>query len=305
MKPSFFVAMGVLVVAALLLISSPFIVFQTEQALVLRLGKAERTINTPGLYFKIPLIDEVVRYDRRVLPVDLPAEEVLLGDQKRIEVDTFTRYRIDNPEMFFERFQQAGAFSQEAVAGQRLRDIISSSMRQVLGTKTLAALLSDERVKIMREILDLVNKEASEKRYGLRVLDVRIRRADLPPQNSESVFDRMRSQRITEAKEARAQGGEMAQKIVADANRQRVELVAAAQRDAQILRGQGEAEAITILADAYGQDSEFFEFYRSLNAYRTALGNGATSMVLSPDHSFFRYLNPTGGVKGSGSGGGQ
>ncbi len=302
MKPSFFVAIGILAVVALLLISSPFIVFQTEQALVLRLGKAERTISEPGLYFKIPLIDEVIRYERRVLPVDIPAEEVLLGDQKRIEVDTFTRYRIDNPEKFFERFQQGGSFSPEAVAGQRLRDIISSSMRQVLGTKTLAALLSEERVKIMREILDLVNKEASEKGYGLRVLDVRIRRADLPPQNSESVFERMRSQRITEAKEARAQGGEAAQRIVADANRQRVELVAAAQRDAQILRGQGEGEAIAILADAYGRDPEFFEFYRSLNAYRTSFANGATSMVLSPDHPFFRYFSPSfeGAIPGNG-----
>ncbi|MBF0334124.1 MAG: protease modulator HflC [Alphaproteobacteria bacterium] len=275
------ILIALVVIGAVLGFSSLFIVHQSEQALVVRLGAPRHIIQEPGLKFKAPFIDDVVRFDKRLLELDPPVEQVLLADQKRIEVDTFTRYRISDPLKFYQ------AFRNEENARTRLRNVVSASLRRVLGQVMLVGLLSEERTQIMATIQKEVNDEVSNN--GIVIADVRIRRADLPEETSQSIYARMKSERDREAREFRAKGQEGAQQIRSRVERERTVLLAEAQKKAQSLRGEGDAISTRIFAEAFGQDPEFFSLYRSLQAYRESMTDG-TSMVLSPNSEFFRYF---------------
>jgi modulator of FtsH protease HflC len=282
-----FALAAVLVVAGIVAMSSMFIVDQTEQALVLQFGQPLRVIRTPGLRFKQPFIQNVIIYDKRLLDFEPPPEEVIASDQKRLIVDTYARYRITNPLLFYQ------TVASELTARARLGALVSGSLRQVIGNVTLSALLSPQRATIMRQIRDEVAGQA--KPFGIDVVDVRIRRADLPPQNSEAIFARMRSERQQQAALYRGEGAQAAKTVRANADRERTVILADAQRDAQKVRGDGDAKAIEIYAQAYDQDKNFFAFYRSLQAYRDAFNGSNTSFVLNPNSSFFRYFeNPVG-----------
>ncbi|MDO8606815.1 MAG: protease modulator HflC [Phaeospirillum sp.] len=280
---------GLLISAALAVVvlvmasSSLFIVNQAEQALVLRFGAHRATIKEPGLHVKLPFVEDVVRYDLRLLGLDPPDEQIILGDQKRIVVDTFTRYRIADPLKFYQ------AVRTETLARAQLAQIVSSAMRRVMGQVMLPSILSEERAKIMGAIQQDVAERALRE-LGIQVVDVRLRRADLPEETSQSIYDRMKSERERQAKEARAQGYEWSQQIRARADRERTVILAEAQRQAQIERGEGDAEANRIFADAFGRDPQFFALYRSLQAYRNALGDGNTTLVLSPDNDFLKVF---------------
>lgn len=275
---------GLLVVLGLLATSAVFTVHQTQQALVLQFGRVERVETEPGLKFKIPFIQDVLYFEKRVLDLDPPKEQVILADQKRLDVDSYARFKIVDPLMYRQ------AVKTESGARTTMNPIINSSVRRVLGNETLVGILSDKRVEIMKRIHREVN-QAVEK-FGIEIIEVRIRRADYPEQTSSAIYNRMKSEREREAKEFRAQGFEEGQKIRADADRQRVVLVAEAKQTAETTRGEGDAKAIKIYADAFGQDPDFFAFYRSMQAYRNAMGQDAgTTMVLSPDSEFFRYFN--------------
>ena len=287
------IGLGVIAAAALFLVwNSVFTVPQWKQALVLQFGKPVQVITDPGLHFKLPIVQDVALFDRRVLEFDAPTEEIIASDQKRLVVDAFTRYRIVNPLKFFQ------TVNNEAVVRTRLAAIINASIRQALGNVPLQDIISGERAALMSQIRDIVNGEADD--FGIDVIDVRIKRADLPEENSEAVFRRMQTEREREAKELRAEGAEEAQKVRAIADRKRVILIAEAKKTAQITRGQGDSEAVRIFADAFGKDVEFFAFYRSMEAYREALGSEDTTMVLSPDSEFFTYFGSiTQGLKDS------
>jgi len=277
----------VTVIAIFVLYNSVFTVHQAAQALVLQFGKPVDVVTEPGLHFKIPFVQDVALFDRRVLEFDAPKEEIIASDQKRLVVDAFTRYRIVNPLKFFQ------TVNNEAVVRTRLAAIINASIRQALGNVRLNDIISGERAALMAQIRDIVNNEADD--FGIDVIDVRIKRGDLPEANSEAVFRRMQTEREREAKELRAEGAEEAQKLRAIADRKRVILIAEAKKLAQITRGEGDSTAIRIFADAFGQDVEFFSFYRSMEAYSEALGSDNTTMVLSPDSEFFRYFGDIGG----------
>jgi modulator of FtsH protease HflC len=281
----------VLVVVGILAMSSFFIVDQTEQALVLQLGEVRRVIRTPGLQMKLPFVQNVIDYDKRVLDFEPPHEEVIVADQKRLVADTYTRYRIANPLLFY---QTVG--SEEGVRG-RLSALVSGSLRRVLGNVTLNDILSEKRAAIMRQIRDEVADEA--KGFGIEVVDVRLRRADLPEENSQAIYARMQSERQQQAAKYRGEGAEAAQTVRATAERERTVILAEAQRKAQEIRGDGDARAIKIYAQAFGQDKEFFAFYRSLQAYREALAGRDTSFVLSPEGSFFRFFQGWHGSQGA------
>jgi membrane protease subunit HflC len=272
----------VLVILAILIDSTFFVVNQAEQVLVLRFQGVRQTITTPGLHIKAPFIDALVRYDARLLAVDPPPEEVILGDQKRIVVDTYTRYRITDPLLFYQ------AARDENGAASRLREIVNNAVRKVLGNVMLPSVLSPERETIMQNIEQQV-AEAS-KPFGIQVVDVRIRRADLPPETSQAIFKRMQSERQREAAEARAEGQEKAQEIRARAEREKTVILAEAQRQSEILRGEGDALSTKAFADAFGQDPQFFAFYRSMQAYKQSLSGGDTTYLLSPDSDFFKYF---------------
>jgi membrane protease subunit HflC len=262
--------------------SSLFVVNQAEQALVLRLGAHRATIKEPGLHFKVPFIEDVVRYDLRLLALEPPAEEITLNDQKRIVVDTFTRYRIADPLKYYQ------ALRNETTARGQMAQVVTSALRRVLGQVMLPSLLSDERARIMEDIQKEVAERAAA--YGIVIADVRIRRADLPDEISQSIYDRMKSERERQAKELRAQGYEWGQQIRSRADRERTVILAEAARQANFLRAQGDTESSRIYNDAYGKDARFYDFYRSLEAYRKSLGDG-TTMVLSPDSQFFRHFS--------------
>jgi modulator of FtsH protease HflC len=272
------------VLGALVLIaaSALFTVHQTQQALVLQFGNPKRIITEPGLHVKLPFIQNAIYIDRRVLDYDAVSEEVILGDQKRLVVDAFARYRITDPLKFY---QTVGS---EAVLRGRINTILDASLRKVLGEVPLFTVLSEDRASLMNKIRDQANVEA--KQFGIDVIDVRLKRADLPAENSQAIYRRMQTEREREAKELRAQGAEMAQRIRARADRERVVLLAEARKEAQITRGEGDATAVKVFADAFGQDVDFFSFYRSMQAYRNALADDNTSFVLSPDSEFFRYF---------------
>jgi membrane protease subunit HflC len=280
----------VLVVAGLALTNALFIVDQTEQALVLQFGQPRRVVRTPGLWAKRPFLEDVKRYDNRLLDFEPPPEEVIVSDQKRLVVDTYTRYRITDPLLFYQ------TVNTEAAVRARLSAMVNGSLRRVLGNVTLSALLSHERPAIMKQIRDEVSEQG--KGFGIDVIDVRIRRADLPEENSQAIFARMVSERQQQAAQYRGEGAEAAQTVRANADRERTIIVAEAQRSAQRVRGDGDAESIRIYADAFGQDKEFFAFYRSMQAYRDALNGRSTSFVLTPGSGFFRFFEKPGAATG-------
>ena len=275
-------------VAIILLWSSTFVVNAREQAIVLRLGEIARKIEEPGLYFKFPFIETLQRIEDRLLRLDLDNLRVQVSGGKFYEVDAFLTYRVENPITFR---QQVSASLQQAES--RLRTRFDAALRQTYGRRGFEAALSEERSAMMQEVAQQLRPAAQN--LGLSIEDVRIRRTDLTQEVSSQTFERMKAEREAEAARIRARGEEAARRIRAAANRQVVEIRAEAQRDAEILRGEGEGERNRIFADAFQQDPSFFEFYRSMSAYRQALKNSGTTMVLSPDSEFFRYFQDAGG----------
>lgn len=275
------------IVAAIIAYSSIFTVTETEQALLLQLGEPIRVVKEPGLNFKLPLIQNVITMEKRILDFEPPRAELIASDKKRLVVDVYARYRIDDPLRFYQ------AVGTEAAVRSRLSDVINSSLRKVLGRVELSTVLSSERSELMRSITDDVNIEGTK--LGVKIVDVRIKRADLPDANSQAVFRRMQAEREREAREARARGAEEAQKVRADADRQRTVLLADARRQSEILRGEGDGTRNRIYSDAFQKDAEFFSFYRSMQAYRTALSGQDTTLVLSPNSDFFRYFGSISG----------
>jgi modulator of FtsH protease HflC len=279
-----------LFVAGILAMSALFTVDQTQEALVLQFGQPRRVIRDPGLWVKRPFLEDYILYDNRLLDFEPPPEEVIVSDQKRLVVDTYTRYRITDPLLFYQ------TVNSELAVRARLNAMVSGSLRRVLGNVTLSALLSDQRPAIMHQIRDEVS--AQGKSFGIDVVDVRIRRADLPEENSQAIFARMQSEREQQAAQYRAEGSEAAQTVRANAERERTVILAEAQRDAQKVRGDGDAESIRIYAGAYGQDKEFYAFYRSMLAYQNALSGHSTSFVLTPETGFFRFFENSNGTAG-------
>ena len=273
---------GVVVILGGILASTAlFTVHQTQQALVLEFGNPKRVVPEPGLKVKLPW-QNVLYYERRVLNADPPVQRVILADQKPLLVDSFARYRIVDPLRFFQSVRSEGT------ATSRLSNIINASARSVLGNVNLASVLSEERAQIMTQIRDEVN--VASRGFGIDVVDVRIRRSDLPDETSQAVYDRMKSEREREAAEFRAQGFELSERVKAGADREATVIRAEAEREAEILRGEGEAARTGILNDAYGQDPDFFNFYRSMQAYAASLREG-TYMVLSPDGEFADFFD--------------
>ena len=261
---------------------SIFIVKEINQAIVLQFGDPKRILMIPGLNFKVPFIQNVVFLDKRILNLDAPPAEVIASDQKRLIVDAFARFKIVDPLKFYI------SVGNERVARSRLSTIINSRIRSVLGTQRLQTLLSEERTKQMALIQDGVNNEAAK--FGIEIVDVRIKRADLPPANSDAIYRRMQTEREREAKEFRAKGAEMAVTITSTADKEVTVILADAEKQSQILKGEGDGQRNKIFADAFGQDPEFFAFYRAMQAYETALIGGETSLILSPDSEFFKFF---------------
>ncbi len=277
-----FVLIALGFVVLLVLSAGMFTVRETEQAIVMQFGDPRRVVREAGLHWKIPLVQQVKYLERRILNLDIPAQEVITSDQKRLEVDAFARFRILDPLL---TYQTVGT---EQRAALQLMNIVQSTVRQVLGAEAMRTIVSGEREALMARIRDFVNKEA--KGMGIEIVDMRLRRVDLPEANSKAIYERMRTEREREAEEARAEGREQAARIRAQADRERTVLLAEAQRDAQRIRGEGDARAVKIFADAFGKDPDFFEFYRSMAAYRNALDKDNTTLILSPDSEFFDYF---------------
>jgi len=261
---------------------SVFIVKEVNQAIVLQFGDPKRIITNPGINFKVPFIQNVVFLDKRILNLDTPPEEVIASDQKRLIVDAFARFQIVDPLKFYI------SVGNERVARSRLSTIINSRIRSVLGTQRLQTLLSADRTNQMSLIQDGVNNEAEN--FGIKIVDVRIKRADLPQANSEAIYKRMQTEREREAKEFRAKGAEMAAEITANADKEVTVILANAEKSSQILKGEGDGKRNKIFADAFGRDPEFFAFYRAMQAYEKALIGGETSLILSPDSEFFKFF---------------
>ena len=274
----------ILGLAALIIIySSLFEVYQTQQALVVRLGQVVRVVNEPGLNFKLPLVDNVIGIDKRILDLDSPSQEVIASDQKRLVVDAFARYRIRDALRFFQ------TLGSKTAADSQLAILLNSALRRVLGEATFIQVVRDQRADLMARIRDLINTEAQG--YGIEVVDARIRRADLPEQNSQAVYQRMQTERQREAAEYRAQGAQRAAEIRSRADREVTVLVAEATAKSEQLRGEGDATRNQIFAEAFNKDQDFFAFYRSMQAYETGLKAGDTRLLLKPDSNFFRYFN--------------
>ncbi len=261
---------------------SVFIVKEVNQAIVLQFGDPKRIILEPGLNFKIPFIQNVVFLDKRILNLDTPPEEVIASDQKRLIVDAFARFKIVDPLKFYI------SVGNERVARSRLSTIINSRIRNVLGQQRLQTLLSEDRTKQMSLIQDGVNNEAEN--FGIKIVDVRIKRADLPQANSDAIFRRMQTEREREAKEFRAKGAEMAITITSTADKEVTVILADAEKQSEIMKGEGDGLRNKIFADAFGRDPEFFAFYRAMQAYEKALIGGDTSLILSPDSEFFKFF---------------
>ena len=267
--------------------SSIFTVSQTQQALVVRLGRPVDVVSVPGLNFKAPFIDTVISIDKRILDLENPSQEVIASDQKRLVVDAFARYRIKNALRFY---QSIGSIQ---AANIQLTTLLNAALRRVLGEVTFINVVRDEREGLMTRIRDQLDREADQ--YGIQVVDVRIRRADLPEQNSLAVYKRMQTEREREAQEFRAQGGQKAQEIRSKADREATVIIADANSTAEQTRGVGDAERNRLFAEAYGKDPEFFAFYRSMAAYETGLRSNDTRFLLRPDSEFFRFFaNPSG-----------
>ena len=281
MRPPKFL-IPIIVLLGVVLFQAAFIVQEINQAIVLQFGNPKRIITDAGLKFKLPFIQNVVYLDKRVLNLDNPPEEVIAADQKRLIVDAIARFKIVDPLKFYI------SVGNERVARSRLSTIINSRIRGVLGTQELATLLSTDRAKQMAIIQNDVNTEAEN--FGIEIVDVRIKRADLPPANSDAIYKRMQTEREREAKEFRAQGAEIAQKIRSTADKDVTVLLAEANKKSQIMKGEGDGRRNKIFADAFGKDPQFFAFYRAMQAYETALIGGETSLVLSPDSEFFKFF---------------
>ena len=279
----------ILVVLGVVAYSSLFVVQEINQAIVLQFGDPKKIITKPGLNFKIPFIQNVVYLDRRVLNLDNPPEEVIAADQKRLIVDAFARFKIVDPLKFYI------SVGNERVARSRLATIINSRIRSVLGTQELATLLSVDRAVHMATIQNDVNTEAQN--FGITIVDVRIKRADLPQANSEAIFKRMQTEREREAKEFRAQGAEIAAKITSTADKEVTVILANANKQSEIMKGEGDGLRNRIFADAFGRDPQFFGFYRAMQSYEKALIGGDTSLILSPDSDFFKFFGKTGVIK--------
>ena len=273
---------GVLVAIGVVVFLSVIIVKEVNQAIILQFGDPKRIIMKPGLNFKIPFIQNVVYLDKRILNLDTPPEEVIASDQKRLIVDAFARFQIVDPLKFYI------SVGNERVARSRLSTIINSRIRSVLGTQRLQTLLSADRTNQMALIQDGVNNEAEK--FGIKIVDVRIKRADLPPANSEAIYRRMQTERNREAKEFRAKGAEMAITITSTADKEVTVILAEAEKQSQIMKGEGDGQRNKIFADAFGKDPEFFAFYRAMQAYEKALIGGETSLILSPDSEFFKFF---------------
>ena len=275
---------GILAVAFLVLSGSVFMINQTQQAIVLQFGELRRVIQDPGLKFKVPFIQDVIIYDKRVLDFDLPATDITLGDQKRVRVDTYTRYRINDPIQFFKSVKPAN----ELGTARRLEALVGSTVRNVLGKADLRELLSEKRSKIMHQINTEV--ESLTKGLGLQIIDLRIVRTELPPENRPAVFNRMNADLQRYAKQNRANGDEKAQEIKSTAEKERTTLLAEASKDGLVLRGEGEAKAIITVAEAMGKDPEFYGFYKSMETYEVILKSDST-LVLSSDNELFKYFS--------------
>jgi len=278
------IAIGAIVLILITVLSSVFIVDEREKALVLQFGQIKDVRETPGLAVKIPFIQDVVRYDDRIQSLDTPAREVTPLDDRRLVVDAFARWRIAD----VVQFRQAVGVGGIEQAETRLSNILTSQLREVLGTVNSNDILSADRVSLMNRIRDAAANDA--RALGVQVIDVRIKKADLPVTNLNATFERMTAERQREAADERARGQEAAQRVRAQADRTAVELVSEAQRDSEIIRGEADAERNAIFADAFGRDEEFFAFYRSLSAYENALGGGNSTLVITPDSEFFNYL---------------
>ena len=282
-----FVLFAVLIVGY----GSVFTVDMTEQSLVVRLGEPIRVVTEPGLNFKAPFIDTVISIDKRILDLENPSQEVIASDQKRLVVDAFARYRIKNALRFY---QSIGTIQ---AANIQLTTLLNAALRRVLGEVTFIQVVRDEREALMARIRDQLDREADG--YGIQVADVRIRRADLPEQNSQAVYQRMQTERQREAAEFRAQGGQKAQEIRSNADREATIIVAEANSTAERVRGEGDGERNRLFAEAYGKDQDFFAFYRSMTAYETGLKSNDTRFLMRPDSDFFRFFgNPSGKAAG-------
>lgn len=282
MNPRVLFAVIAGVVALILLTGSLFTVQQTQQALVLRLGNPKRVIVEPGLQVKIPVMESVYFYDKRILDLDPAGQDMSLIDQRRINVDAFARYRITDPLKFYQTVRSEAAFR------DRFGNILNGSVRDALGRADLADVLGAKRKQVMDEITEAVRRRAPE--FGIEVVEVRIGRTDLTADTTQATFNRMRSDRMAEAADFRGRGQEQKSRIEADADRERTIILAEAEKESQTLRGEGEAESRKILNAAQGRDAEFYGFFRAMEAYRASLGEG-TTMVLSPDSEFFRYFD--------------
>ena len=279
----------VIIIIGVVIFQSLFIVQEISQAIVLQFGDPKKIITKAGLNFKLPFIQNVVYLDKRILNLDSAPEEVIAADQKRLIVDAIARFKIIDPLKFYI------SVGNERVARSRLATIINSRIRSVLGTQELATLLSTDRAVHMASIQNDVNTEA--KNFGITIVDVRIKRADLPQANSEAIFKRMQTEREREAKEFRAQGAEMAAKITSTADKEVTVILANANKQSEIMRGEGDGKRNRIFADAFGRDPQFFGFYRAMQSYEKALIGGDTSMILSPDSDFFKFFGKTGVIK--------
>ena len=278
-----------IVLIGVVMFQAAFVVKEIDQAIVLQFGNPKKIITNAGLKFKLPFIQNVVFIDKRILNLDNAPEEVIAADQKRLIVDAFARFQIVDPLKFYI------SVGNERVARSRLSTIINSRIRGVLGTQELSTLLSKERAKQMAIIQNDVNEEA--KSFGIKIIDVRIKRADLPQANREAIYKRMQTERQREAKEFRAEGAEIAAKITSTADKDVTVLLANANKQSQIFKGEGDGQRNKIFADAYGKDPEFFGFYRAMQAYETALIGGDTSLILSPDSDFFKFFGKAGITK--------
>ena len=279
----------IVIVLGIAAFQSIFIVQEINQAIVLQFGDPKKIVTKSGLNFKLPFIQNVAYLDKRVLNLDNPPEEVIAADQKRLIVDAIARFKIIDPLKFYI------SVGNERVARQRLATIINSRIRGVLGKQDLATLLSKDRAKQMSIIQNDVNTEA--KNFGIEIVDVRIKRADLPQANSEAIYARMQTERQREAKEFRAQGAESATRITSTADKEVTVILANAKKKSEIMKGEGDGQRNKIFADAFGKDPQFFSFYRAMQSYEKALIGGDTSLILSPDSDFFKFFGKSGLIK--------
>ena len=282
MKRFFIAVLALVALSGFVVLNMFFIVNEAEQALILQFGEPKSVIQEPGLHRKLPFIQNVVYYEKRVVDYDHPNEEVIAKDKKRLVLDTYMRYKITDP------LEYRRTVRDESNVRQRLSSTVSSALRNVVGGLNMEDLLSSQRAAAMAMIHKRANEEG--RAFGIEIIDVRIKRADLPAANSQAIFERMKSERLREAKEFRAQGEEAAQKIRSKAEKDRTVILAEARRDAETLRGEGDGIAVKLYAQTFSKDEEFFSFYRTMQAYQKALQGDSTTMVISPDSQFFQHF---------------